>query len=64
MHIGANVNPVGPEWADVCMTSMLRRESITVAAQLIGGPWCCDSCPSFSRQDGCCNATGSSVGGS
>jgi len=61
MHIGANVNPVGPEYADVCMTSMLRRESITVAAQRIGGPWCCDSRPSFSRQDGCWNAAGGSV---
>lgn len=33
MHIGAIVNPVGPEWAEVCMTFVPVRATMTVRCQ-------------------------------
>ena len=37
MHIGANVNPAGPEWAEVCMTLMPMRATMTVRCQTCRG---------------------------
>ena len=37
MHIDANVNPVGPEWAEVCMTLVPMCATMTVRNQTCWG---------------------------
>ena len=37
MHIDANVNIVGPKWAEVCKTLMLARATMTVRSRACWG---------------------------
>ena len=37
MHIDPNVNPAGPEWAEVCMTLVPMRATMTVRCRTCRG---------------------------